>query len=73
MEVFWHIGSYLKTGSRSDLFNRSTAEPILGERALLQRSWLVLKGRKQFIKVVEKEGLGLIWFSLIDVNIGQND
>lgn len=32
-----------------------------------------LKDRKQLIKVVEKEGLGLIWFSLVEVNVGQND
>lgn len=40
---------------------------------LQKRIWLVLKFKQQLIKVVEKEGLGLIWFSLMEVNVGQND
>lgn len=51
--------------------NRSIAGSILGEGA--ERSCPFLKDKKQLIEVVKTEGLGLICFSLIEVNVGQSD
>lgn len=53
-------------------------DQFLGRGLYCRKIWLFLKtyplkDRKQLIKVVEKEGLGLIWFSLVEVNVGQND
>lgn len=53
-------------------------DQFLGRGLCCRKMWLFLKtyplkDRKQLIKVVEKEGLGLIWFFLVEVNVGQND
>lgn len=60
----------LKSTFVKDL-NRSIAGSILGEGA--ERSCQFLKDKKQLIEVVETEGLGLICFSLIGVNVRQSD
>lgn len=42
-----------------------------GGSIVAERSWPFLKDKKQLVEVVETEGLGLIYFSLIEVNVGQ--
>lgn len=68
--IFLAHRQLLKSTFVKDL-NRSIAGTILGEGA--ERSCQFLKDKKQLIEVVETEGLGLICFSLIGVNVRQSD
>lgn len=44
-----------------------------GGSVVTERSWPFLKHKKQLVEVGETEGLDVICFSLIEVNVGQSD